>query len=170
MKYILFAILFATTATAADIGVSITIGHPDFFGRIELGNVEPPPVIYAKPVVVERAPREVVVEPIYLRVPPEHAKNWRHFCARYDACGRPVYFVKDEWYRNEYAPRYRDEHRELRHEEVRREEYREERREADRREEHREEVRREERHEEHRDEHHDEHHHDDRDHRDHDHN
>jgi hypothetical protein len=173
MKQIVFAALLATSATAAlaaDVDVSINIGHPNFFGRIELGSVAPPPLVYARPVVIERAPREVVVEPIYLRVPPGHAKNWRHYCARYDACGRPVYFVKDEWYRNVYAPHYREEHREWRHEEARREEYREERREAERREEHRERIRHEERREEHSEENHGKHHHDhdDRGHGDHD--
>ena len=163
MKRFLFAIALSvagiSSAFAADIGVTISIGHPDFFGRIELGNVAPPPVIYARPVIIERAPHPVHVEPIYLRVPPDHAKNWKLYCARYDACGHPVYFVKDEWYRNEYAPRYREEHWNHRWEEQRREEIREE-------------VRREERHEEHHDRRydaHDEHHHDDGDHRDHEH-
>ena len=34
----------------------------------------------------------VVVQPIYLHVPPGHAKNWRKHCAHYNACGQPVYF------------------------------------------------------------------------------
>ena len=102
----------ATPAFAADVGVSITVGSPGFFGRIELGDFRAPPVLYTRPVVIVRPPRGVVVEPIYLRVPPGHSKNWKKYCARYDACGRPVYFVKDDWYRNVYAPRYRKEHRE----------------------------------------------------------
>ena len=27
-------------------------------------------------------------------------RHWRKHCARYDACGRPVYFVQEDWYRN----------------------------------------------------------------------
>jgi hypothetical protein len=49
-----------------------------------------------------------VAEPVYLRVPPGHRKHWSKFCGRYDACGRPVLFVRDEWYTNTYVPRYRE--------------------------------------------------------------
>jgi len=34
-------------------------------------------------------------------VPPGHAKNWAKHCHRYDACARPVYFVRSA----EYEPR-----------------------------------------------------------------
>jgi hypothetical protein len=34
---------------------------------------------------------------VYLRVPPGHRRNWSRFCGRYDACGRPVLFVRDDW-------------------------------------------------------------------------
>ena len=44
--------------------------------------------------------------PIYLRVPPGHEKKWNKHCASYNACGRPVYFVRDDWYRNTYVPQY----------------------------------------------------------------
>lgn len=43
-------------------------------------------------------------------MPPGHAKHWSKFCGRYDACGRPVYFVNDSWYNDTYAPRYREYH------------------------------------------------------------
>jgi hypothetical protein len=49
---------------------------------------------------------EPPVEPIYLHVPPGHAKNWRKHCHEYHACGRPVYFVKSA----EYEPGYQAEH------------------------------------------------------------
>jgi hypothetical protein len=96
-------------AQAADVGVSISLGQPGFYGQIELGNYPRPRLIYAEPVLIHRAPR-AVHEPIYLRVPPGHQKNWRRYCGRYEACGRPVYFVRDDWYRNDYAPRYRRDH------------------------------------------------------------
>jgi len=44
--------------------------------------------------------RPVVREPVYLWVPPEHRRDWRHHCQRYGACGAPVYFVQDGWYRD----------------------------------------------------------------------
>jgi hypothetical protein len=108
---ILAATLLAlsTSAFATDVGVSVTIGQPGFYGRIDLGNMAPPPVMYAQPVIVQR-PTRIIAEPLYLRVPPGHAKNWSKHCGAYNACGRNVYFVKEDWYTREYAPRYREEH------------------------------------------------------------
>lgn len=100
----------STSAFATDVGVSVTVGQPGFYGRIDLGNMAPPPVLYPQPVIIQR-PARVIAEPLYLRVPPGHAKDWAKHCGKYNACGRNVYFVRDEWYTNEYAPRYREEHR-----------------------------------------------------------
>jgi hypothetical protein len=52
----------------------------------------PPPPPGPRPV---RAP----VQPIYLHVPPGHAKDWRKHCRKYDACGQPVYFVVSDEYK-----------------------------------------------------------------------
>lgn len=93
-------------ASAADVGVSISVGQPGFYGQIDIGNVARPQLIYAQPVWVQRTP--VQVAPIYLRVSPGHEKNWSKHCKHYDACGRPVYFVRDDWYRNTYVPAYRE--------------------------------------------------------------
>ena len=41
----------------------------------------------------------VPVQPIYLHVPPGHAKNWRKHCHKYNACGQPVYFVVSDEYK-----------------------------------------------------------------------
>ena len=97
----------ATPAFSADVGVSISVGQPGFYGQIDIGNVPRPPVVYAQPVVVAPPPQYVSVQPIYLHVPPGHEKHWGKHCAEYHACGRPVYFVRDDWYNNEYVPRYR---------------------------------------------------------------
>jgi hypothetical protein len=100
----------STSAFATDVGVSVTVGQPGFYGRIDLGNMAPPPVLYPQPVIIQR-PARIIAEPLYLRVPPGHAKDWAKHCGKYNACGRNVYFVRDEWYTNEYAPRYREDHR-----------------------------------------------------------
>jgi hypothetical protein len=60
-------------------------------------------LIYPQPVVIARPPTVVVQQPVYLHVPPGHAKDWRKHCARYDACGQPVYFVQEDWYHKHYA-------------------------------------------------------------------
>ncbi len=117
MKRLLFAAtLLAVTAPAiaADVGVSISIGQPGFYGRLDIGDYPQPQVIYRQPVMVER----VVIDrpPIYLRVPPGHAKNWRKHCKKYDACGERVFFVRDSWYQREYVPRYQERQRDHRDE------------------------------------------------------
>ena len=68
---------------------------PGGYGRIQIGNGGPPPLIYAEPVIIQRPPVAVHRSPIYMYVPPGHAKNWAKHCGRYNACGQPVYFVKE---------------------------------------------------------------------------
>lgn len=99
---------------AADVGVSVSIGQPGFYGRIDIGDYPypQPQVIYRQPRIIERV--YVDREPIYMRVPPSHAKNWRKYCHQYGACGERVYFVQDNWYHHEYAPRYQEQHRDHR--------------------------------------------------------
>ena len=109
MKKVLCAAVLAVCVAptlAADVGVSISIGQPGFYGQIDIGNVPRPQLVYAQPVVIQQAPEFVSAPPIYLHVPPGHEKHWSKHCAMYNACGRPVYFVRDDWYNNEYVPRY----------------------------------------------------------------
>lgn len=122
MKPALVGILLAALATPAlaQVNVSIGINQPGLYGQITIGDApSPPPVIFARPVVVAMAPQYVNEPPIYLHVPPGHEKHWSKHCAEYDACGRRVFFVQHDWYRNEYAPRHRhdgDDHDGDRHE------------------------------------------------------
>jgi hypothetical protein len=92
-------------AQAADVGVSVTIGQPGFYGRVDIGQQPPPPValVYAQPVVIQPAPVAVYQRPIYLRVPPGHQKHWARECRRYNACGQPVYFITDQYYQQHYV-------------------------------------------------------------------
>ncbi|MDP3293111.1 MAG: hypothetical protein Q8M37_00050 [Nevskia sp.] len=111
LKTMLAAALLLTAAVpaiAADVGVSINIGQPGFYGRIDIGDYPQPRVIYAQPVIIER--RQVVEQPVYVRVPPNYRKDWKRYCGRYDACSRPVYFVDNGWYNEVYVPKYRERH------------------------------------------------------------
>jgi hypothetical protein len=100
-----------TQANAANVGVSVNIGEPGFYGQIDIGDYVPrPQVVYTQPVIIQHVPVYERATPIYLHVPPGHAKRWASYCGQYNACGRPVYFVKDSWYENEYVPRYREHH------------------------------------------------------------
>lgn len=113
MKRLFFAAALAVAALpahAADVGVSISIGQPGFYGQLDIGGGYPPPrVLYREPMVVERV--SIHRPPVYLRVPPGHARNWSKHCREYNACGERVYFVNNNWYQNEYAPHYQEHHR-----------------------------------------------------------
>ncbi len=85
------------------VGVSIGINQPGVYGRINIGELPRPALVYPEPVVVLPPQRIVQRQPIYLYVPPVHQQNWRRYCNRYDACGQPVYFVQDHWVRERYA-------------------------------------------------------------------
>ena len=109
MKKLLSAAAFAVSTIAmpatatTDIGVTVSVGQPSFYGRIDIGNNMPrPAVIYAQPVIIHQPAARVVQQPIYLRVPPGHAKHWDKHCGKYNACGHPVYFVQEKWYADTY--------------------------------------------------------------------
>jgi hypothetical protein len=93
---------------AADLSFNLNVVgevRPGVYGRVEVGNAPPPPVVYAQPMIIAPPPPQAVpLQPVYLHVPPEHARDWNKHCQRYHACNRPVYFVKSE----EYQPGYRE--------------------------------------------------------------
>ena len=112
------AVLFCMAAGAAHAQayVNATVGGelaPGVYGRIQIGNAPPPPLLYPQPVIIHQPAVVVPRSPIYLYVPPGHAKNWGKHCARYNACNQPVYFVKepprrhdDRGYGKRHEPRY----------------------------------------------------------------
>jgi hypothetical protein len=88
---------------AGDLDINVILSGqvaPGVYGQVHLGSAPPPPVVYAQPMLIE--PQFNPPPPVYLHVPPGHAKNWRQHCHEYHACNRPVYFVRSA----EYAPDY----------------------------------------------------------------
>ena len=109
----------ASVARAQVPYVSATVSgqlQPGIYGRIDIGNAPPPPLIYAQPIIIQRPAVLVQQAPLYLHVPPGHAKKWSKHCGKYNACGQPVYFVRvrgdDDYERRGYQRRdeYRNEH------------------------------------------------------------
>lgn len=88
--------LATAPARATDVGVSIGFSQPGVYGRVDIGRYPTPVLVAPQPVIIGRP---VYREPVYLWVPPGHRRDWRHQCRRYGACGAPVYFVDDGWYR-----------------------------------------------------------------------
>jgi hypothetical protein len=104
-KIVALAVTAAALSPAlasTSVGVSIGINQPGVYGQINIGNLPPPPVIYAQPIIYSPPRVAVVQQPIYLYVPPGHQKHWGKHCGAYNACGRPVYFVQESWVRERY--------------------------------------------------------------------
>jgi hypothetical protein len=105
----------AVQAGGPDVGVSVQISQPGVYGRIDIGRFPQPQVVVAQPVIIAPPPppRMVVVapppppQPVYMWVPPGHQRHWRKHCYRYNACGVPVVFVRDDWYERNVAERDR---------------------------------------------------------------
>lgn len=70
--------------------------RPGVYGRIELRDAPPPPLISERPVVGSKELGPPRRGPVYLYVPAGQVRRWSSHCARYDACDRPVYFVRVE--------------------------------------------------------------------------
>lgn len=109
ISFLLLAVGSVSLASAqTNVGVSVSVAQPGVYGRIDIGNVAPPPVVYAQPVIIEQPARVVMhQQPLYLYVPPGHEKHWSKHCARYNACGQPVYFVKESWVHERYQEQHR---------------------------------------------------------------
>ncbi len=94
-------------AYAANVGVTVEFSQPGVYGRVDIGRLPTPAVIIPQPVIVAAAVA-VAPAPIYMWVPPGHRKKWSKHCREYNACGVPVYFVRDDWYDDHI--RYKDKH------------------------------------------------------------
>lgn len=106
-------VLAGGASAAANVNV-IVEGQikPGVYGRVEVGNPSaPPPIWQPQPVIIAPQPRAVEVVPVYLHVPPGHARDWRRHCHRYDSCGRPVYFVRSAEYEPGYGKKRRHHHK-----------------------------------------------------------
>jgi hypothetical protein len=109
MKSLPFAITVAvafTPAFAADVGTLGGLGEPGY-GQIDIHKFPKPAVINPDPVVVRQPDGSLAGEPVYLRVPPEHARDWRNHCQKYNACDQRVYFIEETWYNKVYVQEMR---------------------------------------------------------------
>lgn len=99
----------ATAAT--NVGVSVSVNQPGFYGRFDIGD-QAPVLVYPQPIIVQQSPYGAQQRPIYMYVPPGHAQQWARYCGRYSACGQPVFFLRERPGRGHDHGRYeRDDHR-----------------------------------------------------------
>lgn len=102
LLFVLAAAAQIAPAVAQDVRVSVS-GQvaPGVYGRVDIGN-RTPPLVFPQAVLVVKGAKPPA--PVYMHVPPGHARNWSKHCSKYDACNRPVYFVKSAEYDPEYKP------------------------------------------------------------------
>jgi len=104
----IFSVLLAGSGVCAagDLNLHVILSGevaPGVYGQVQFGSEPRPPMVYAQPMLIE--PQPVQLAPVYLHVPPGHAKNWRKHCHEYNACNRPVYFVRSAEYEPDYDHR-----------------------------------------------------------------
>jgi len=104
----LAAIAVLPAHAATSVGVSIGINAPGQYGRIDINNYPEPMLMNQQPIVYVPSAVAVHQRPIYLYVPQAQQANWGRYCNGYRACGQPVYFVQENWVRNEYRREHDD--------------------------------------------------------------
>ena len=98
-------LLAAGVSRAGDLNIQVLLSGqvaPGVYGQVVIGKAPPPPLVFAQPMMIQAVPSPP--PPIYLHVPPGHAKNWHKYCHQYNACNRPVYFVRSAEYEPGYVP------------------------------------------------------------------
>jgi hypothetical protein len=100
--FVLAAAALLAPAVAQDIRLSVS-GEmaPGVYGRVDIGN-RTPPLVFPQAVLVVRSAKPPA--PVYMHVPPGHARNWSKHCSKYGACNRPVFFVKSAEYDPGFKP------------------------------------------------------------------
>ena len=108
------AILFLAAAAVlpahavTNIGVSVGINAPGQYGRIDIDNYPQPALVNAQPIVYAPSTIAAYQRPVYLYVPQSQQTHWGRYCGGYRACGQPVYFVQQNWVRNQYHQEHDD--------------------------------------------------------------
>lgn len=70
------ALLSAPVFAGPEVGVSVSVGQPGFYGRVDLGHVGYGPVVaYPQPVYL---PAPVVYRPYYVQTPTHHGHHRHH--------------------------------------------------------------------------------------------
>lgn len=96
-----------------DLGINVMLEGqiaPGLYGRVDVGNDSHPNLYNREPIIYTRNTRYANYKPVYLHVPPGHAKDWGKHCKHYNACERPVYFIRSEEYEESYQREHAHDH------------------------------------------------------------
>ena len=88
----------------AQVALSVQVGQPGYYGQINIGRSDGPQLVYPSPVTAYPQAWSQWRQPIYMLVPSFQVSNWGGYCNLYNACNRPVYFVREDWYRGRQGP------------------------------------------------------------------
>jgi len=101
-KLTLSVLLIASTSAHAGLPeINLRAGgeiKAGVYGQVRIGTLPIPPLLFPDPLMIHHPSSGVVPPPLYLHVPPGHAKKWPKHCHEYNACGLPVYFVRSAEY------------------------------------------------------------------------
>jgi hypothetical protein len=81
------------------------VPDPAFFGRLDMAGMPKPQLMSKRPVRAVGLAHDDGATPLVLHVPPGQERRWGAACQAYGACGVPVLFVTEAWYRQVYLPR-----------------------------------------------------------------
>src|SRR2546430_6197918 len=57
--YAIAALTISAPTLASEAGVSVSVGQPGFYGRVEIGSLPPPQLVYAQPIRSEEHTSEL---------------------------------------------------------------------------------------------------------------
>lgn len=113
------ALMLGSAAANASTQINISIGDSGYWGVLPALTGYRPEVWNNSPIVAIGT-AVAGLSAIYLNVPDAERHDWKNHCRKYDACNRPVHFVKNDWYRDQYAPEYRRQHPKEEHHQAKR--------------------------------------------------
>ena len=107
LRTFLFSACAALAMAAAPAQAEVYLGDADYYGPIPADYGPRAELWNAAPIVAVGIAAAALGAAIYLNVPERHRHNWRNFCHLYNACYKPVHFVRNDWYNERFAPSYR---------------------------------------------------------------
>ncbi len=104
MKQTMWALAAMMAAVMAAGVASAKDTDPGIYGAIDVSRFPKPATLNSRPVTATAPAKRGKAQPIYVHVTAGEARHWHGTCQTYDACGVPVYFVTEGWFRSVYLP------------------------------------------------------------------
>lgn len=99
--------LASNAQAGVHVDVNVGFGMPGYYGVVPIQGMQPQ--LWNASPIIQVGALVAGMPAIYLTVPDHERVHWGKYCGRYDACSRPVYFVKHGWYDKHYV-KHHDKH------------------------------------------------------------